>query len=543
MADINEKDIAKKDENECKENKVINVPKRRKNSVISLIIFSVFLIMLGCLCWFLLKKDVVVDKTDTEIKEVFSEYKMTSNSLEKFDLYFLKLENQAANKIYSPLSIKYALSMLKEGSGGNTKAQLDSVIGDYKTKKYDNNTNMSFANAIFIRNSFKANINSKYVSNLKDKYNAEVIYDSFDSAENFNKWIGNKTFNLINNLYTDDDIRSKNYILTNALAIDMEWNKPIQPIKFNDQFRVIYKHENFAHFVGSIDSGGYRAKEFNNNAVNAKNVTIGAVANKYDIVNTLGEDNIRKTVGDAYKEWLASEDSKYCLSSGSFPNDVDTYLNTYISELNSNYKHIGSSTDFSFFVDEEVKAFAKDLKTYNGTTLQYIGIMPKSVTLDNYVNDLSVEKVNSVITGLKDIKLDSFKEGVVTKITGYIPLFKFEYKLNLIEDLKKLGIVDVFDINKADLSLLSSKSKTYIEDVSHKANIEFSNVGIKAAAAIAIGGAGSTGGCFDYKYDVPVEEIDLTFNNPYMFLIRDKNTGEVWFAGTVYEPIEWQPQY
>ena len=44
-------------------------------------------------------------------------------------------------------------------------------------------------------------------------------------------------------------------------------------------------------------------------------------------------------------------------------------------------------------------------------------------------------------------------------------------------------------------------------------------------------------GAFDYLYDVPVEEIDLTFDKPYIFIIRDKDTGEVWFAGTVYNPL------
>ena len=73
----------------------------------------------------------------------------------------------------------------------------------------------------------------------------------------------------------------------------------------------------------------------------------------------------------------------------------------------------------------------------------------------------------------------------------------------------------------------------------HKANIEFSNDGIKASAATALGGAGATGCGFDHLYEVPVEEIDLTFDKPYMFIIRDKETGEVWFTGTVYEPMEY----
>ena len=38
----------------------------------------------------------------------------------------------------------------------------------------------------------------------------------------------------------------------------------------------------------------------------------------------------------------------------------------------------------------------------------------------------------------------------------------------------------------------------------------------------------------------PIEEIDLTFDKPYMFIVRDKETGEVWFVGTVYEPLSWE---
>ena len=51
--------------------------------------------------------------TKQDNKEYFSEYRMTGNSLENFDLSFLKLENEEKNKVYSPLSIKYALGIQK----------------------------------------------------------------------------------------------------------------------------------------------------------------------------------------------------------------------------------------------------------------------------------------------------------------------------------------------------------------------------------------------------------------------------------------------
>lgn len=213
-------------------------------------------------------------------------------------------------------------------------------------------------------------------------------------------------------------------------------------------------------------------------------------------------------------------------------------LDKYIKELSANYQTISSSTDFEFYVDDNVKVFAKDLKKYNGTTLQYIGIMPTNETLSNYINNTNANSLSELIGKIKPLAFDSFKDGVITDVHGYIPLFKFDYKLNLVKDLNTLGITDVFDSEKANLSNLTTDN-AYIGDATHKATIDFSNDGIKAGAFTAGGGAGAGGCGYDYLFDVPVLKIDLTFDKPYMFIIRDKDTNEVWFAGTVYEPTEY----
>ena len=534
-------EINKDTKTDTKKDKVEGKKNDSKKIVIAILI-SLFAIIVAVGLVLCLFKDEAVEeeKTDSEIIEYSSEYRMSGNSLEDFDLYFLQLENKAQNKIYSPLSIKYALAMLSEGSKGNTKGQIDAVIGDYTAKSYNNNQHMAFANALFIRNSFKNSINSDYVNLLSTKYNAEVVFDSFENANNLNKWVNNKTLNLIDNLFDDESVNEMNYAITNALAIDMEWNYLIQaasnPSASFMRYGVKYNHENYSAYVSVIEGENYSSVSFNNAALKAQAVEIGASINNYDIVNTLGEENIRATVGAEYKKWLQSDEGISTAEYFDVESDVDKFLDGYIKEINQNYKQVDISTDFSMYVDDNVKMFAKDLKEYDGTTLQYIGIMPKTGTLEEYIKNLNAEKVNTLIGNLKEIKAENFKEGVVTKITGYIPLFKFDYELNLMEDLQKLGITDVFDINKADLSGISSNEITYIGSAAHKANIEFSNEGIKAAAATEYGGMGAVGGGFEYLYDVPVEEIDMTFDNPYMFLIRDKASGEVWFTGTVYEP-------
>ena len=521
------------------------VPRKTNNKKKSLIIITIILVIiaLGIFIFFKVKDNKNNskpndNKENVEVKREnkYSAYQLKDNKLSNFDLYFLQLENNKQNMIYSPLSIKYVLEMLSSGTDGESKYQIDDILGTYTNKKYTNNKNMSFANALFVRNSYKDNIKTSYVDTLKDKYNAEVIYDDFKNVNTINKWVSDKTYKLINNLY--DDISDNDFILANALGIDMEWINKIQDEEYG--YYTEYAHEKFSKIIQGLELSDYTGINFTGYNKKAKAVEIGAVANKYNIIKELGENNIRKKVTEEYNKWLKNQEEEMTMCGS--PDNLDEAdkldLDKYIKELKENYQQISSSTDFEFYTDSETKVFAKDLKTYNGTTLQYIGIMPTQDNLSTYIKNINADKINTLISNLKPIELNSFKDGVITEISGYIPMFKFDYELKLVNDLNTLGIKDVFDSDKANLSNLTS-DKAYISNAKHKANIEFSNEGIKAAAATSVGGAGGGMCGFDYKFDVPVEKIDLTFANPYMFIIRDKDTGEVWFTGTVYEPIEF----
>lgn len=529
--------------------------KKKGNKVIVVLIILIILVIGGGVFYYFnyMAKPSETKKTDNKTKEYKSEYRLSGNGLENFDLQFLKLENQAKNKVYSPLSIKYALEMLAEGASGDTKAQLDAVIGDYKARKYNNNEHMSFANAMFIRNSFKDAIKSSYTTNLTNKYNAEVIYDEFANADPMNKWVSDKTFNLINNLL--DDVSNNNFFLINTLAIDMNWNNQIHcegdhkiPCVNDGMYSIRYMHEKLddnstvhysiteypydseERFYGRYSDGMYKLNKFNGKE-GIKGATVFADFNKYDIVKELGEDKIKEVLKPEYEAWLNTKEGKDDLP-------VEEGLNRFIKELKENYGKAANSTDFLVHEDDSVKVFAKDLQKYGDSTLQYVGIMPKNVELTEFIKNTNKDELSKILNNLKEVNINSFEDGYVTRIRGFIPFFKFEYELKLLEDLKTLGVKDVFDSEKADLSNLTT-SNTHINKAIHKANIEFSNDGIKASASTAIGGYGAASGpYFEHLFKVPVKEIDVTFDKPYMYLIRDKVTGEVWFTGTVYEPIQ-----
>ena len=63
----------------------------------------------------------------------------TEPELGDFDFDFIKLENEDnKNIVYSPLSIKYALAMLSDATDGESKTQIDNLVGDIKVGKYVN---------------------------------------------------------------------------------------------------------------------------------------------------------------------------------------------------------------------------------------------------------------------------------------------------------------------------------------------------------------------------------------------------------------------
>lgn len=534
--------------------------KKSESGKINLLVLIVIAIVLLIGCYFFIininkqEKNVTQEiksaEQNTKLSE--NEYVLTDNNFSKFDLSFLKFENQKENKIYSPLSIKYAFKMLEEATTGEANKQISSIINTYNLTKYNSNKNMSLANAFFVRDSFKDNIKSDYSNLLKSKYNADLIIDSFSNADTINSWVKENTLELIPELIDDSDVDNLDFALINALGIDMEWKHKF--LKYYEDDPNLTKYVSYYHEEFGWTSEDILNENYFNNDQKISSMNIYASLNNYDIVKDLGEEKIRNTVYEDFKKWVNNnkEQEKETFNNdfseenikkvfddwfdkGQISNSYGGVERSFIDELNLNYGNVDYSTDFSIYVDDEVKVFSKDLKEYNGTTLQYIGIMPIKEDLDQYIEKLEYTDIIELIENLKELKRENFKDGYLTYIHGFIPKFNFEYELNLKDDLEKMGITDVFEEGKANLTNLTDYESAYINTAKHKANIEFTQDGIKAAAATIAGGLGA-GNWYDYFFEMPTEEIDISFDKPYLFLIKDKDTNETWFVGTVYEP-------
>ena len=415
-----------------------------KLTTLIVLILVVIIIIAGIV---LVRSSKNIDTRNEDMNTTQIEYKPTDSKTNftdtNFSLKFLKMENKKENMIYSPVSIKYALQMLNEGANGNTKAQIENVIGNTNLVKYDNINNiLSLANALYIRDIYSQYIKDEYKNKLLSKYNAEIKYDDFKSANNINNWIENKTFGQIKNMLQDEIVTNPDneMFLINALAIDMAWK------------------------------------------------------DKFDGKNT-HKDMFYLENGDEMTTTMMNQETK--------------------------------SDNISYYKDSKVTAISMDLEQYENEQMEFIAIMPNN-DLSNYVENFGEDTLNNITSNLT--LASKTKNG----LDIFIPRFSFDYELSLEDDLNTLGITDAFNPELADFSNMSSKKPLYVGGALHKANIDFSEKGVKAAAVTVIY---MTEGMMIADENKPIE---VKIDKPFMYLIKDKKTNEIWFIGTVYEPNSWE---
>jgi serpin B len=104
-------------------------------------------------------------------------------------------------------------------------------------------------------------------------------------------------------------------------------------------------------------------------------------------------------------------------------------------------------------------------------------------------------------------------------------------QFSLGKTLEDMGMLNAFKPDKADFSGMAKETeqdKLYISEVIHKAVIEVEETGTKAAAA-----SGVIAYTSEIKEKLP--EIML-INKPFLFFIRDIESGIVLFIGRVMNP-------
>ena len=159
---------------------------------------------------------------------------------------------------------------------------------------------------------------------------------------------------------------------------------------------------------------------------------------------------------------------------------------------------------------------------YQGSGLTFTVILPDEGQLDAVESGLDAATLDAALVTLS-----------TTKIDLYLPKFEFDFSTSLADTLAGMGMTDAFDPNTADFTGMlgtGAPDPLVISDVLHKAFISLDEDGTEAAAVTAVIMEAAAGAPSDEQ------PLELRVDRPFLFLIRDTQTGAILFMGRVMDP-------
>jgi len=151
---------------------------------------------------------------------------------------------------------------------------------------------------------------------------------------------------------------------------------------------------------------------------------------------------------------------------------------------------------------------------YDGNELSMVILLPEAGQFQAFEEGLQAQQVCDIISGLQS-----------TGVALTMPKFEFDSEFSLKDTLAGMGMPIAFS-GAADFSGMTGSPDLYIDAVLHKAFVSLDEAGTEAAAATAV----------IMKEEAPDQQAEVTLDRPFIFLIRDIETGAVLFVGRVMNP-------
>ena len=168
-------------------------------------------------------------------------------------------------------------------------------------------------------------------------------------------------------------------------------------------------------------------------------------------------------------------------------------------------------------MNRDLKAKALELP-YKSNKLSMLILLPDEKDgLATLESQIKAENLNDIE---KLFPMGSIKTAVS------LPRFKLEDSFSLGDALSALGMSDLFNAATADLSGIDGKGQLFVSKVVHKAFINVDEEGSEAAAAT---------GVIMMLRSLP-RIMEFKADHPFLFMIREKNTGSILFLGRMMKP-------
>jgi len=137
--------------------------------------------------------------------------------------------------------------------------------------------------------------------------------------------------------------------------------------------------------------------------------------------------------------------------------------------------------------------------------------------------------LGKVEKGLSSKTLATWKGALrLRKVSVSMPRFKLTCQFQLADVLKRMGMVDAFSVQNADLSGMTGSRDLYLSHVIHKAFVDVTEEGTEAAAATAVVVA--------LRAVAPQPPVEFKADHPFLFMIRHNGTGSLLFMGRYTKP-------
>jgi serpin B len=151
---------------------------------------------------------------------------------------------------------------------------------------------------------------------------------------------------------------------------------------------------------------------------------------------------------------------------------------------------------------------------YSGGRMAALILMPTSESVSEFAASLTQQHLDHFVSTLSPTALDLS-----------MPVLSLSSSNDLVSTLRSLGMSDAFDASSADFSGATT-TPLVVSDVVQKDTLSVTPWGSEATAATGIGMATSA------------EEAttSIAIDHPYLFFIRDTQTGEILFEAQVVNP-------
>jgi serpin B len=152
---------------------------------------------------------------------------------------------------------------------------------------------------------------------------------------------------------------------------------------------------------------------------------------------------------------------------------------------------------------------------YDGDELSMVIMLPDDGQFKAFEEGLQADRVSDIIDSLQ-----------LAEVALTMPQFEFDSEFSLKDTLADMGMPVAFS-DAADFSGMTGKRDLYIAEVVHKAFVAVDEAGTEAAAATAVPMELTA---------MPDPPVEVTLDHPFIFLIRDIETGAILFVGRVVNP-------